>query len=87
MEEDALTQEETFPKLFVEESIEIETAATLMKEEVITLPIQSEKVDTSGNKVRMKISQEIVNSDSDDEKGAQLSLLNLEVRKWKEHVD
>ena len=71
---------------FAEASTQIETVATLMEEEVVTLPIQSEKAKTSGDKVGMQIPQEIV-SDSDDEKDTYLSLLKLEVNKWKDHAD
>ena len=39
MEEDVVTQELAFPKLFVEASTQINTATTLMEEEVVTLSI------------------------------------------------
>ena len=43
---DIFTQEPTFPKLFVEVATQTEVAATMMEEEVVTLSIQSEKVET-----------------------------------------
>ena len=86
MEKDVVTQEPTSPKLITEEAIEVKTATTLSKDEPVTLPIQSEKDETSGDKVGMQIPQEIV-LDFNDEKNAELSLLKVEVKKWKYHVD
>ena len=57
-----------------------------MEKEVSILPIQSEKTETLGDKVGMEIPQEIV-SNFYDEKNAELSLLKVEVNKWKDHVD
>ena len=58
----------------------------MSKDEAFTLPIQEEKAETSGVKVGMQIPQEIV-LDFNDEKNAELSLLKVEVKKWKDHVD
>ena len=48
-------------KLSDEATTQIEATGTLMEEEVVTLSIQSEKDETSGDKVGMQISQDIVN--------------------------
>ena len=58
-----------------------------MEEEVVTLSIKSEKDETFDDKVGMKIYQEKFNSNSDDEKDEELSLLKMEVTKWKNHAD
>ena len=68
-----------------------------MEEEVASLPIQNNQVETFDNKVWTQYSQKFVNLDSDEEKDAgygriqgliqELSLLKLEVKKWKGQVD
>ena len=62
------------------------TAATLSKDEAMTLLIPSEKAETMGEKVKMQIPLETV-SDFEYEKNVDLSLLKVEVKKWKDHVD
>ena len=86
MEKDVVTQDPTSPKLITKAAIQEKTIATLREDEVVTLPIQREKDETLGDKIGMKIPQEIV-SNSHDEKNAELSLLKVEVKKWKYHVD
>ena len=66
-----------------------------MEEEAVTLSIQSEKDETSSDKVGMQTSQENFNSDFDDDNDVEgriiqglmeeISQLNLEVKKWKNH--
>ena len=86
MEKDAITKEPTYLELITKASIQDNTTTTLCEDGATTLPIQGEKDETSGDKVGMQIPQEIV-SDSDDEKNAELSLLKVEVNKWKYNVD
>ena len=84
MEKEAITQEPVSQELITEAAIQVKTATILSKDEAITL--QEEKVETSGVKEGMEIPQEIV-SVSDDEENAEVSLLRVEVKKWKYHVD
>ena len=86
MEKEVVIEEPISPKLITEATIQVKIAATLSKDEAVTLPIQREKDETSGDKVGMQIPQEIV-SNYDNEKNAELSLLKVEVKKWKDHVD
>ena len=86
MEKEVVIEEPVSPKLITEAAIQVKTAPTLSKDEAVTLSIQGEKAKTSGVKVGMQIPQEIV-SEYDDKENAELSLLKVEVKKWKDHVD
>ena len=72
--------------MITEAAIQVKTTSILSKDETVTIPIKEEKDETSGDKDGMQITQEIV-LDSDDEKNAELSLLRVQVKKWKYNVD
>ena len=68
-----------------------------MEVEVVSPLIQKNQVESLDNKVWMQYSQAFFNLDSDEEKDAgeekiqglieELSLLKIEVKKWKSEVD
>ena len=76
--------------------MQAETVETLT-EEAVTLPVQNVQAETLNGKVCTQFSQKIVNMDSDDEENVgyeriqglikELSLLKMEVKKWKRQVD
>ena len=96
IEEDVVTQEPTSPREVAEVPMQAETVETLI-EEVVTLPVHNVQAETSNGKVNTQFSQKFVNLDSDDEENAgderiqglikELSLLKMEVKKWKRQVD
>ena len=69
----------------------------LVEEEVVSLPIQNNQAETLGDKAWTQSFEEFVNLDSDEEKDVgegriqglieELSLLKIEVKKWKSQVD
>ena len=74
-----------------------EVVEPLVEEEAVSLSIQNNQAETLDNKVWTESSQEIFNLDSDEEKEAgeekiqrlieELSLMKIEVNKWKSEVD
>ena len=94
--EDVVTQEPTSPRVVAEVPMQEETVETLI-EEAVTLPVQSVQAETLNGKVCTQFSKNFVNLDSDDEENAgderiqgmikELSLLKVEVKKWKRQVD
>ena len=96
-EEGVVTQEPTSSELIIEVHQQEEVVEPLVAEEVVSLPIQNNQDETLDNKVWTQSSQEIFNLDYDEEKDAgeeniqglieELSLLKIEVNKWKGEVD
>ena len=96
-EEGVVTQEPTSSKLITEVHLQAEVVGTLVEEEAVSLLIQNNQAETLDNKVWTQSSQDFVNLYSDEEKDAgeeriqglieELSLLKIEVKKWKSEVD
>ena len=92
-----VTQEPTSLELIVEVHWQAEVVEPLVEEEVVSLPIQNNQDETLANKVWTQSSEEFVNLDSNADKEAgeekiqglmeELSLLKIEVKKWKSEVD
>ena len=92
-----VTQEPTSSELITEVHLQAEVVGPLVEEEVVSLPIQNNQDETLGNKVWMKSSQYFVHLYSDEEKDTreesfqgiieEISLLKIEVKKWKSEVD
>ena len=69
----------------------------MVEEEATSLPIQNNQAKTLGNKVWTQYSQDFFNLDTNEEKDAgeeriqglieEISLLKIEVKKWKIEVD
>ena len=82
--------------MVVEVPMHAKTVETMI-EEAVTLLVQNVQVETSNGKVCTQFSQNFVNLDSDDEENArderiqglikEISLLKMEVKKWKRQVD
>ena len=94
--EDYVTQEPASPRVVAKVPMQTKTVETLI-EETITLPVQNVQAETLDGKVCTQFSQNFVNLDSDDEENVgderiqglikELSLLKMEVKKWKMWVD
>ena len=96
-EEGDVTQEPTSSELIAEVPLQVEVVEPLVEEEAVSIPIQNNQAQTLGDKVWNQSCQDFVNLDSDEEKDAgeeriqgiieELSLLKIEVNKWKSEVD
>ena len=83
--------------MITEVPLQEEVVGSLVEEEVVSFLIQNNQAEKLGNKVWMQYSQDFVNLDFDEEKDAgegriqglieELSLLKIEVKKWKSEVD
>ena len=69
-EQDDVTQEPTSPELIAEVPIQEEVVGSLVEEEVVSLLIQNDQAETSGDKVQTQFSQNFVNLEFDEEKDA-----------------
>ena len=92
-DKDVVMQEPSSPLLPLHAGV----VGSPVEEEDVSLPIQNDQAKTLGDKVWTQSSQDFVNLDSDEEKDAgdgriqglieELSLLKLQVKKWKGQVD
>ena len=83
--------------MIAEVHLQIEVVGKLVEEEAVSLLIQNNQDETLDNKAWKQYSQDFVNLDSYEEKDIgeeriqslieELSLLKIEVKKWKSEVD